>query len=173
MTCRLAKESDTIILLHIPCTAHLVSRNTDFFQAYDSQDLHASSEEGFKPANPSYSRLTAGMYRALLVASAQRKEQLLAHYNSLGYNLYCVEARRGSNVPYFSAINSAAKSYAAHIAYAAQQATLLGLPDDSDTLDRCANTLFAGDTLLLHLLMSACLPAIGLRSINTTSRSAP
>jgi hypothetical protein len=141
----MAKESDTIIVLHIPCTAHLSHCNSDYFafhhQQKQSQNTGSSSEiNSYRPPNPSLTRLTASMHKALHAASIQRREQILAHYRSLGYNVYCTDTR--SKTSAIDAVTQASKLYSEHLGYAAEISEIFKWPVTTDSFARYVRCMY-------------------------------
>lgn len=96
MAVRMAKESDSVMLLHLPSAAHLLQHS---------------------PAAPV--RLTLGMHRALTAAALQRRDQVLARYRAQGYNVYCPQGKGA----YIDTAVQAYRAHAQHLAYAARIAS--------------------------------------------------
>lgn len=160
MTCRLAKESDTIIVLHVPCAAHLISRNTDYFSFLDNK---ADGHKSYQPSNPSSTRLTTAMHKAQQAAAAQRREQIVTHYRNLGYNVFCADPIQTGSL---DAYCEASKAYGVHLAYATELQDVLNLPHSANIMDRY---VIGTAPPFLWLFLTCRLITVAL-IINTTSK---
>lgn len=127
MTCRLAKESDTIIALHIPCVAHLLRKQSDSSGEQDSpaSPTFTATDQG-ESSLPAHSRLSANRHKSLIATATQRREHLLEHYRNLGYNVYCVEMA-SRDVDSMDALMAASDLYAEHLCFVSQLPDVLAV----------------------------------------------
>lgn len=76
MACRLAKDSDSIIIVHVP-----VLRLTDAFD----------NSQSSSPSVKTLSALNMEQFQRMHDAALQRQENVLSLYRQLGYNVLCSE----------------------------------------------------------------------------------
>jgi hypothetical protein len=120
LTCRLAKECDSIYLVHIP-TIHY----------WDLEDPNAPSYHSYNPNNPSQPQqhihktpyisdnryitratMTYQQYRSLLASAHARTERIASHYRNLGYNVITSDL-----TSYFELTERIMKNYSLQMRY--------------------------------------------------------
>lgn len=82
MACRLAKSSDNIYLVHIPCIQ------------YWPKDLRNSTYDPDSDRNSPFRPLftmTYQQYENYVKETKQRRDQIIGRYKAMGYNVSCVE----------------------------------------------------------------------------------
>ncbi|RYY81476.1 hypothetical protein EON63_15315 [archaeon] len=127
----MAKESDSIIVIHIPCTLHLVHRNTDYYHTHPSPASR----------NPSHTRITNGMHKACTYRTIQRTGHIQHLYKGMGYNVYTPPSHTPSHTHTHTPsraqvyMHTACRLYGEHMGYA-QKCTQY-LQYDEDIHDMC------------------------------------